>query len=267
MIIPAQMALGMYDEAMATSNEIVRRMGTDTINDDYATILRHHATVARAKGHSAEAFDLMSRHAALAKVLSDSLHASEAHDYAARYHDQEQKLEIQEKDAALSRMSIYIAAAVIIALLILAFALYAIRKNRIISQKNHALVRMINESMGSGNSATRQEPDQSEVFATIDAAIRDERLYANNLQRQDICDRFGISRHTLNDLLAKHADGSSFPQYINGIRLKEALRLFQDTPDMTLSDVAKAIGFTPSNFREQFKQKYGMTPQEYRQNM
>ena len=268
MIIPAQMALGMYDEAMATSNEIVRRMGTDTINDDYATILRHHATVARAKGHSAEAFDLMSRHAALAKVLSDSLHASEAHDYAARYHDQEQKLEIQEKDAALSRMSIYIAAAVIIALLILAFALYAIRKNRIISQKNHALVRMINESMGSGNSATRQEPDQSEVFATIDAAIRDERLYANNnLQRQDICDRFGISRHTLNDLLAEHADGSSFPQYINGIRLKEALRLFQDTPDMTLSDVAKAIGFTPSNFREQFKQKYGMTPQEYRQNM
>ncbi len=40
MIIPAQMALGMYDEAMATSDEIVYRMGNDTINDDYAVILR-----------------------------------------------------------------------------------------------------------------------------------------------------------------------------------------------------------------------------------
>ena len=47
MIIPAQMALGMYDEAMATSDEIVNRMGSDTINDDYAVILHDRAIVAR----------------------------------------------------------------------------------------------------------------------------------------------------------------------------------------------------------------------------
>ena len=86
MIIPAQMALGMYDEAMATSDEVVYRMGRDTINDDYAVILRDRAIVARAKGHVVEAYNLMNRHANLVKVLSDSLHASEAHDYAARYH-------------------------------------------------------------------------------------------------------------------------------------------------------------------------------------
>ena len=61
MIIPAQMALGMYDEAMVTSDEIVRRMGSDTINDDYAVILRDRAIVARAKGHVAEAYNLMNR--------------------------------------------------------------------------------------------------------------------------------------------------------------------------------------------------------------
>jgi AraC-like DNA-binding protein len=36
---------------------------------------------------------------------------------------------------------------------------------------------------------------------------------------------------------------------------------------MTISAIAEAVGFTPANLREQFKQKYGMTPQEYRQNM
>ena len=85
MIIPTQMALGMYDEAMVTCDEMVYRMGNDTVNDDYAVILRDRAIVARAKGHVAEAYDLMNRHANLAKVLSDSLHASEAHDYAASH--------------------------------------------------------------------------------------------------------------------------------------------------------------------------------------
>ena len=94
MIIPAQMALGMYDEAMATTDEMAYRMGGDTINDDYAVILHDRAVVARAKGRLAEAYDLMNRHANLAKVLSDSLHAGEAHDYAARYHAKEQELKI-----------------------------------------------------------------------------------------------------------------------------------------------------------------------------
>ena len=79
---------------------MVYRMGNDTVNDDYAVILRDRAIVARAKGHLVEAYNLMNRHANLAKVLSDSLHASEAHNYAARYHAKEQELKIQEAETA-----------------------------------------------------------------------------------------------------------------------------------------------------------------------
>ena len=108
----------------------------------------------------------------------------------------------------------------------------------------------------------------SDEFANIDQAIRTERLYKEfNLQRQDICNRFGINRHTLNDMLTQYTDGLSFPRYINAIRLEESLRLLHDAPSLTIAAIAKAVGFSPSNFREQFKQKYGMTPQEYRQNM
>ena len=114
MIIPTQMALGMYDEAMVTCDEMVYRMGNDTVNDDYAVILRDRAIVARAKGHVAEAYDLMNRHANLAKVLSDSLHASEAHDYAARYHAQEQELKIRETESASRIKSIIIGVIVLL---------------------------------------------------------------------------------------------------------------------------------------------------------
>ena len=61
-----------------------------------------------------------------------------------------------------------------------------------------------------------------------------------------------------------YADGQSFPQYVNNIRLEEALRLLRDAPSKALSAIATDIGFTPANLREQFKRKYGITPAEYR---
>ena len=71
----------------------------------------------------------------------------------------------------------------------------------------------------------------------------------------------------LNDILAEHTGGLSFPQYVNTIRLEETLRLLRDEPATTISAIATHVGFTPANLREQFKRKYGMTPVEYRQNL
>ena len=263
-IAPTQIELGNYDEALDTYAEMERRMAADTINDEYAVILRARSIASRAKGHTAQALDYQTRYANLSKLLSDSLHRSEAHNYAARYHAQEQQLEIQEKQAEAQRFYIMSIAVAVIALLAIAFAVYFFRQKRIISAKNRALVRMINEQ-----EAPAQAPkENSDEFANIDHTIRTEHLYKDfNLQRQDICDRFGINRHTLNDMLTQHANGLSFPQYINAIRLEESLHLLHNEPGLTISAIAKAVGFSPSNFREQFKQKYGMTPQEYRQNM
>ena len=281
MIIPAQMALGMYDEAMVTSDEIVRRMGSDTINDDYAVILRDRAIVARAKGHVAEAYNLMNRHANLAKVLSDSLLAGEAHDYAARYHAQEQELKIQEAETTSRIKSIIIGVIILLFIIAGAFSFYYRRQRQIVSEKNRALVRMINGTPLVTPADEAEEPDEvgesgeleesetnSALFDTIDTAIRMEHLYANaSLQRQDICTRFRITRHTLNNLLAQHVGSSSFPQYINNIRMEEALPMLRDNTSMTITAIATAVGFTPANFREQFKRQYGVTPQEYRQNL
>lgn len=270
MIAPTQIALGMYDEALATYDEVARRMAADTLNDDYAVILRSRAIAARSKGRIAEALDYEIRYATLSKVVSDSLHRSEAHDYAARYHAQEQQLVIQEKQAEAERSHIVSLAIAVLALLAIAFAVYFFRQKRIVTEKNRVLVRMINEQTeepltplalrkGTGGEAS--------IFNEIDAAIRSERLYTNiGLQRQDICDRFGISRHTLNDLLTEHAGGLSFPQYINDIRLEEVIRLLRNEPAKTVSTIANEVGFSPANLREQFKRKYGITPADYRQN-
>lgn len=268
MIAPSQMALGMYDEALVTYDELERRMAGDTLNEDYAIILRSRAIVARDKGNFAEALGYQTRYANLSKTVSDSLHRSEAHDYAARYHAQEQQLEIQEKQAEAERSHIISIAATVLAVLAIAFAFYFFRQKRIVSEKNHALVRMINSMQPKPIDSNTVNNADSELFEHIDTAIRSERLYANiGLQRQDICDHFNISRHTLNDLLAEFTDGLSFPQYVNNLRLEEALRLLRDEPNKIISVIASEVGFSSANLREQFKRKYGMTPAEYRQNM
>lgn len=46
--------------------------------------------------------------------------------------------------------------------------------------------------------------------------------------------------------------------------MQDAIRLMQKEPDTPAGVIAEAVGFTPANFREQFKRQFGMTPTEYR---
>lgn len=107
-----------------------------------------------------------------------------------------------------------------------------------------------------------------EEFEKIDKVIRRERLYANvDLMRADVMARFGISRHRLNYLLTKYAEGMSFPQYINAIRLEEAYDFITYHPEMSIAEVAAEVGLTPPNLRELFKRRYGITPSIYRTHL
>ena len=106
------------------------------------------------------------------------------------------------------------------------------------------------------------------LFETIDTTIREERLYAEiDLMRENIMERFGISRHRLNALLNLNANGMTFPQYINEIRIEKANELFNSHPEMTIGEIAGAVGFRAPNLRQLFKQKYGVTPSEYKKNL
>lgn len=84
------------------------------------------------------------------------------------------------------------------------------------------------------------------LFEKISDTIRKERLYTEiELGRKEIMLRFGIGRHHLNALLNTYADGKTFPQFINAIRMEEAYAILTHHPVMTIADVAREVGFTP----------------------
>ncbi len=101
----------------------------------------------------------------------------------------------------------------------------------------------------------------AELFRKIDQTIRQEKLYTqSDLQRSKIITRFGIPRHKLNCLLITFANGQSFPQYINSIRLEEAYQMMCENHQMSIAEIAVKVGLSPANFRNQFKRVYGENP-------
>ena len=304
MIAPTQMALGMYDEALTTYAEIARRMAADTLNDDYAVILRSRAIAAHAKNHYVEAYDYPTRYADLSKVLSDSLMKGKAHEYAARYHDQEQKLEIAQINAESQRKTIIIWAAVIIIMLISIFATWLLRQWRVIRRKNLVLVEQIGEAieykekyesltpgpspMGEGSDYSYGQKTQQvtpvapaiesdllslddisddELFRRLRHAIKREHLYLDpSLDRQKIMDIFQLSRHRVGAAFAQGSEFASLADFIRDCRLEYSCNLLVTRPDLSIKEVAAKSGFNyASTYSADFKNRYTMTPSNYRE--
>ena len=201
------------------------------------------------------------------KELNKQQLESDAQEYAAKYHAKEQERKIKNAEVKAARKDVIIIAILVLMLIAAGVTYYFAVQRHKINEKNRALVRMINEQAEAQKDSVKPAPNP-ELFNLIDGIIRKEKLYTNeSIQRQDILDRFDIGRRTLSDLLAVHADGQSFTAYINSMRLEDAVRLLREEPEMSLSEIAESVGFTPATFRDQFKRQFGMTPTEYRQNL
>ena len=258
--------LGEWNKLLAVDEELLSRMEGDTLNADYASILRDRADAASARGHYQEAYGWLGRYTNLQDKLDHQTQESQAQEYAAKYHQKEQEVKIAAAKAESQRRGYIIVIFLIFIFFMAAASLHFAYERGVISQKNQALARMINEKTPRASTLQTAEAESEKLFREIDTAIRSERLYANtSLQRQDILDRWNLRRQTLNDLMSAYADGDSFPSYINKIRLDEAVEMLRESPNLAISDVAEAVGFTMANFRIQFKQRYGMTPVEFRE--
>lgn len=64
--------------------------------------------------------------------------------------------------------------------------------------------------------------------------------------------------------LFKEGSGTSFIQYVTGVRMKHALQLLKET-QLTVWDITELTGFSsPSYFSSKFKRMFNMSPSDYR---
>ena len=303
-ITETQRLLGDYDKMLATYDEIDRQAGDDTLNTNYVRQLRGRAEAAEARGQHALSQHYWQRHSALSEAVNDQLQASEAHDYAARYHAYEQQMEIQQREAEASRNAIIAVGALIVALLAIGFAVYYFRQQRIIRHKNRVLVEQMTEAVeykrmmldgrnqgdrsldSFGESevqgkATGRRPQvgnpvpsipsldtmsTDELSQHIRSVIIRERLYlSTQFDRQAAIDYFHLSKERIGAAFSQGSEFHTIADFINHCRLEYAKELLAVSPEMTVDDIASAAGFsTRRTFSRLFKERYSITPTEYR---
>ncbi len=289
MISPAYLLLGEYDKWMSTYEATITQMGADTINGSYLGMLRGRAVMAEARGQLVESNDYWRRYATLSKLLSDSLHASKIHQYAVRYHAQEQRMLIERKEQSLARMRIYIVAAVLLASLAICFAIYFFYRRRIDNKKNKIIVKQISDSINLKQDFIehQQKPDvasnapegeaptaaqvnnmsSEELYNYLSSTIISEKLYLDPyFGRQTVVKRFGITEKRIGSAFSKgSADYKSLPGFIREQRLLYACKLLHNHPEMSVKEIAAASGFSSQpRFNIDFKERFSFSPSEYR---
>jgi len=106
--------------------------------------------------------------------------------------------------------------------------------------------------------ASLDEQFIEKTVASIENNIDNDDLDAEKLSRE-----IGVSRIQLYRKM-KALTGQTVNQFIRSIRLKKAATLLRDH-NMPVSEIAYMVGFSaPNHFARYFKQHFGMTPTEYR---
>lgn len=304
MIAPTLGRLGDYAAMLAIYRAVEAELKGDTLRHDYADILLSRAEAAEAQGYTAASLDYRKRYEALIQTLNDRLHRNQSHDYAARYHAQEQQMEIERQQAIIGRKNLIMAMSAIIMLLACAFAFYFFRQKRFVDYKNHVLVEQMSEAIdykqkyedamqsAKGYSQkyeetlqamkgeTVEEPESTvkaaepdlnamtdeELFQYMSGVILSEQLHLKPVcDRQTITSRFGLSEKRVGAAFAKGSNFKSLASFVRDSRLEHAAQLLRQHPEMTIGEVAAASGFAShTRFTADFKTRYSVSPTEFR---
>ena len=309
---------GKYVETLPLARRIIERLDDfeqhpDAYNDGSKRVLKDstsradyvHYYRAQAENYITAAYaslgelDNMSE---AYKQIENSITEATAREHIARYNALQKQLEIERKDAKLSRKNIISTSLVIGLLALIAMMVYILRQHRIVMRKNNVLAREIAEAIKykelhrksltpdmappdrhsttdgksiyapssrggvGGESAMDKSLSNEELFQYIrEAVMRDELFLDPKCDRQMLIDCYGLSKERIGAAFAQGSPFKSVTEFINDCRLPYAAKLLTERPDLSIAEVAEASGFTRvATFIDNFKKRYTLTPTQYR---
>jgi len=275
MMTSAWCNLGEYDKMLAAYDEMTMRLGDDTLNAEYLEILRGRALAAEAFGNPNASIDYWRRYAKMSRLVNKQLQESQAYEYAARYHLQEERMNTEREQAKAQNNRNLAIAGFLLALIAVVFIVWLLKQRSVINRKNRVLVEQIAEAVKYKSLVENEEQktivpntalSDEELFKQLSEVIRRERLFTNpNFGRQTLIDRFHLTERRIGSVFSH---GGSLPDFIRELRIQHACQLLSNHPEMSISDIATASGFSSlSVFSREFKRKLEVTPTYYREQM
>lgn len=119
-------------------------------------------------------------------------------------------------------------------------------------------------------SLVTDSPDSTndELVRRISTLMEEQKLYLNSeLKLNDVADALNTNRNVISSCINSQR-GCSFSQFVSGYRIDYAKELMRRQPDIKVSEVWMASGFsTETSFFRTFKTVTGMTPNEFKQKI
>lgn len=277
---------------------------SDTITPGFASLVKYMAMAQLETGDYRNAATNFKRLVALRDSLNMREFRSQALQYATLYDVEKSEAQAQHYSERSRIYAIVATFAILGLIILMVLMFRVVKANRDMKDKNMILARTISElskaqsetSLAMAQSLKKQEQHQSvaqpvpnEVaspeaddddepspdtpvetndgdhhrFMAIEHEIISRRLYASNLNREQLIKELGIPRSQFAALFRAYA-GESYPKYMNRLRLREAVRILQESSNYTIDAVAAECGMSRQLFYLLFKEQYGITPTEFR---
>lgn len=284
LIMPYLFGNEMYDDIIELNSkqEQFITQYQDTISYYMVAVKRQLAKAYWEKGNFKKSAFYFEQLATLGDSINVRKQRNAAIEYATIYETQEKKNQIQIQKSTLQRRNILLLSTtfIVILLLFIVFATYSnMQKAR---KQNQAMIRQIKEMQSIKNECIYTENNSENINKKVEEQsvikpitrdlhmelcrlMNEEKIYLNpKLTRDELVLRLNTNKNTLTDLLKKNT-GLGFSEYINSLRLNDSLRLLDNmSPNDNIEYIAEQVGFSKSTFYRLFKDRYGMTPSEYR---
>ncbi|MEE3383521.1 MAG: helix-turn-helix transcriptional regulator [Prevotella sp.] len=205
--------------------------------------------------------------------LKDSLYNKAFGEAQAKYNAELGNDQLQEETRLVSRSRIYII--IICTVLLAAAVVLVVRQRRLIALQKQRLseeTKTLEELKlhyehqqqdGIGNDAASELSEQDKQFLSKTMTIIDNQIESNSVNVDDIASALAMSTSQFRRRLSA-ITGETPQNYITNIRMQKARYLLDNTPDMTILDVAKCCGYDgQSSFTRAFKRFFGVTPSDY----
>ena len=283
---------GRYQETVPVYQTLIQQVREhgDTLGEMMNTAKWGLAWVYEKMGNYQQATELYSQVLDIQDTLKNRKARKNAQELAAVYKAQEQEKTILQQQAENTRQQAILIIELLALFAVIALAVIVIVKNRAIHRKNQLLAAQITEAVNykqmywdekrAQKQAQKQaqtpkpaavsddlkELSDEQLFLHINEVVMKERLFLDpNFGRQAIIDRFQLSKDRVGAVFSKGSEHVRLNTFILQLRLEYAAHLLINEPERTIVQIAADSGFGSSPyFSDRFRQHYGMTPSDFR---
>ena len=194
----------------------------------------------------------------------------------------------------LADANIIIVILIFIVIALIVMGCYSIRYNRIISQRNEQLRRILTAldeyraivgdevlTLDEQEEILKkklpkpkkkkviQKDDEHNYFVMMDARINKEKPFTDpDFDQEALIQFMGVSRETFCKLVPRYTDPDRTLDYINSLRAEYAAKILMESSDYSMDDLAVKCGFrNNAAFNSAFKFSFGITPTEFLRSM